>query len=451
MRKILLVIRREYTSRVKKKSFWILTILVPILIGIVYAIPIYLAEKPLTQSIVMVVDETASFVQSFKSTKEVAYKPAGSLEYAKKMLDADSADLIVFIPSRETTIPNDAFLYYKTDAPGVNLQSDVDKQMQTILHNMILQDVIQISADDYESLTHTRIKIHTQDIETGREGFVEVKVLVGVILSIIIFVAIFMFGGQVMQGVSEEKQSRIIEVLMCSLKPFQLMMGKVVGIGLVGLTQFALWVALSCVGLIGVQSANADLFKQAEQRQNISRIATKGTDMTQQWEATLQAEEAMPNRKAMELIQGLVSINFTVIIIIFLIYFTFGYLLYASLFAACGSLVDQGADGQQFTLPVTIPLILTIMLTPAMINEPSGTLATWLSIIPFTSPVAMLLRIPFGVSWTHIAVSLALLLATFLLCTWIAARIYKKGILLYGHKATYKDLLAWVRRDLNTK
>lgn len=446
MKKILLVIRREYSTRVRKKSFWILTILLPILIAIVYATPVYLAKKPITTATVLVVDETEIFTHAFQSNKEVAYKRAGSLDYAKRQLEMDSANLIVFIPSRETTIPNDAFLYYRTDVPGSNVQSDIKQQLNTILHNVILEDVLNISPDDYESLTHTTIALHPKDIETGRDGFLEVKMILGIILAVIIYVAIFMFGGQVMQGVSEEKHSRIVEVMLCSLKPFQLMMGKVVGIGLVGLTQFALWVALSGAGLFAIKAANPTLFEQAEQRQNVTQIATKGTDMTTQLETAKMANDAIPNSQAFVLTQGLVAINFKLIIPLFLIYFLFGYLLYASLFAACGSLVDQGSDGQQFTLPVTIPLLLSLMLIPAMINEPGGTVATWLSIIPFTSPIAMMFRLPFGVSILEVAVSIALLILTFILCTWMAANIYKRGVLLFGKQISYRDIFRWFRR-----
>ena len=446
MKKILLVIRREYSTRVRKKSFWILTILLPILIAIVYATPVYLAQKPITTATVLVVDETEIFTHAFQSNKEVAYKRAGSLDYAKRQLEMDSANLIVFIPSRETTIPNDAFLYYRTDVPGSNVQSDIKQQLNTILHNVILEDVLNISPDDYESLTHTTIALHPKDIETGRDGFLEVKMILGIILAVIIYVAIFMFGGQVMQGVSEEKHSRIVEVMLCSLKPFQLMMGKVVGIGLVGLTQFALWVALSGTGLFAIKAANPTLFEQAEQRQNVTQIATKGTDMTTQLETAKMANDAIPNSQAFVLTQGLVAINFKLIIPLFLIYFLFGYLLYASLFAACGSLVDQGSDGQQFTLPVTIPLLLSLMLIPAMINEPGGTVATWLSIIPFTSPIAMMFRLPFGVSILEVAVSIALLILTFILCTWMAANIYKRGVLLFGKQISYRDIFRWFKR-----
>jgi ABC-2 type transport system permease protein len=434
MNKILLVIQREYATRVRKVSFWVLTLLVPILIAGLYAIPIIMATRPLEHAHVLVVDDTGLFQGQFRSTRDITYHAAGSLEYAQRQLaEVDSLDAIVYIPARETTIPTDAFLYYRTDVPSMTVQSNVDSQLQEILRNRILLDVHGISADDYQMLTSTRIRLRTKDIETGRDGFLGIKVAVGLILAMLIFIAIFSFGSQVMRGVMEEKGSRIVEIIVCSVRPFQLMMGKVVGIGLVGLTQFALWILLSGIAVGALQATNSELFSQAQQEQ-ITQIATKGA------EATAQMEAAMEATPVPELMQGLASINFGVLLVAFLFYFVFGYLLYATLFAAVGSLVDTETDSQQFTLPITVPLILVVLLLPAMINQPSGTLSVWLSMIPFTSPVAMLLRIPFGVPIWQVVLSALLLLATFPLCIWLAARIYRAGILRYGQKTTWKDL-----------
>ena len=442
MNKILLVIQREYLTRVKKPSFWILTLVVPILIALVYAIPIVLATKPLEHAHVLVVDETGVFEGAFRSTKEITYHDAGSLEYAKRQLAAvDTLDAIVFIPARETTIPYDAFLYYQTDAPSMNVQSNVDRQLQEILRNRILLDVHGITPEDYSMLTSTHIRLRTQDIETGRDGFLEVKTVVGALLAILIFMAVFMFGSQVMRGVMEEKTSRIVEVIVCSVKPFQLMMGKVVGIGLVGLTQFLLWMVLSGAALGVLQTTNSELFAQAQQQTSLTEIATKGVEATAQYEA------AQASTPVSDLMQGLTSINFPLLVAMFLFYFVVGYLLYASLFAAVGSLVDNETDSQQFSLPLSIPLILSILLMPAMLNEPSGALSVWLSMIPFTSPVAMLFRIPFGVPVWQVTLSMILILATFPLCIWAAAKIYRNGILRNGKKTTWKDLFSFLKRS----
>lgn len=446
MNKIPLVIQREYLSRVKKPSFWILTLVVPILLVFVYAIPIYLASRPLEHAHVLVVDESGLFQGRFQSGRDITYHDAGSLDYAKRQLsDVDSLDAIVFVPARETSIPLDAFLYYRTDAPSVAVQSNVNNQLQEILRNCILLDVHGITSDDYAMLTGTRIRLRTQDIETGRDGFLQIKLVVGALLAVLVFMAVFMFGSQVMRGVMEEKTSRIVEVIVCSVRPFQLMMGKVVGIGLVGLTQFGLWVLLSGVAMMGVRISNADLFEQAVARHQITELPTKGTEATDRYQVAryeaAQYEAGVGVDKGLQdLIEGVESINFGLLIVLFVFYFTFGYLLYASLFAAAGSLVDNETDSQQFTLPLTIPLLLTIILLPAMIDAPSGSLSTWLSIIPFTSPMAMLFRIPFGVPVWQMALSMGLLLLTFPLCIWVAATIYRNAILRYGQKTRWRDI-----------
>ena len=452
MNKILLVIQREYLTRVKKPSFWILTLVVPILLAGVYAIPIILAARPLEHANVLVVDDSGLFQGQFRSGRDITYHEAGSIDYARRQLEqTDTLDAIVYIPARETTLPRDAYLYYRTDAPSMTVQGDVNSQLQEILRNRILLDVHGLTPDDYTMLTSTHIKLRTQDIETGRDSFLQVKIALGIILAMLVFIAVFMFGSQVMRGVMEEKTSRIVEVIVCSVKPFQLMMGKVVGIGLVGLTQFALWVILSAVAVTGVQLTNADLFEQVSQRGNHTEIATKGDEATSQYQtaqyeaAQYEAGEGIDN-SLQDLIQGLTDINYGLIILLFIFYFVFGYLLYASLFAAAGSLVDNDTDSQQFTLPLTVPLLLAMLLLPAMINEPSGNISTWLSLIPFTSPVAMLLRIPFGVPVWQVVLSMLLLLATFPLCIWAAAKIYRSAILRYGQKTTWRDVWHLIKR-----
>lgn len=449
MNKILLVIQREYLTRVKKPSFWVLTIVVPILLAGVYAIPIILASRPIEHAHVLLVDDTGLFQGQFRSGRDITYHEAGSIEYARRELQQhDSLDAIVYIPARETTLPRDAYLYYRSDAPSLTVQTDAQNQLQEILRNSILLDVHGLTPEDYALLTSTHIKLRPQDIETGRDGFLQVKIVVGVLLAFLVFMAVFMFGSQVMRGVMEEKTSRIVEVIVCSVKPFQLMMGKVVGIGLVGLTQFALWVLLSGIAVVGVQASNADLFQQATAHQ--TEIASKGTEATTQYEAEqaraaeYEAGQGIDN-SVKELIEGLTGINFAMLIVLFVFYFVFGYLLYASLFAAAGSLVDNETDSQQFTLPMTVPLILTLLLMPAMVGQPSGSLSVWLSIIPFTSPVAMLMRIPFGVQVWQVAVSMLLLLITFPLCIWAAAKVYRSAILSYGQKASWRDVWRFLR------
>ena len=443
MHKILLVIRREYNTRVRKPSFWVLTIVVPILMAALYAIPIYLSMKPLEHATVIIADESGLFggfdrddaSQSdcrFASSEHVQYQYAASLDYARRQMDKEHADAILYIRSRASeAIPTDACLYYKSDIPPSHVRYDVDRQLQRILRNRLLQ-AHDISDDEYALITNTKINLRTEDLETGRATFLEVKTGLGLILAMLIFVVIFMFGQQVMHGVVEEKSSRIIEVMVCSVKPFQLMMGKVIGIALVGITQCLLWVLLTGLALGGIQMSNAELFQQASTKHDISELATKGES------ATLQVQQAADYADVPQVIEGLNAIDFRVILPVFLFFFVFGYLLYATLFAAAGALCDTDTDTQLFSIPLTVPLLLALLLMPAMVNAPSGTLSTVLSIIPFTAPAAMMLRLPFGVPFGQLYASMALLVVTIPLCTWLAARIYRRNILRYGR---------WVRRN----
>ena len=438
MNKTLLVIQREYATRVRKPSFWVLTILVPIMLAALYAIPIYMALKPAERSVVLVADESGLFGgldrddtlradSRFASTENIEYRYAATLDYARRQMDtADGATAILYIRSRASgAIPTDACLYYKSDLPSQQVRYDVDRQLQRILRNRLLQ-AHGISDDEYALISNTKINLRTEDLETGRDAFVEVKTALGLILAMLIYLVIFMFGSQVMRGVVEEKSNRIIEVIVCSVRPFQLMTGKVVGIALVGLTQFLLWVLLTGIALVGIQASNSELFKAATQKHEVTELATKGND------ATLQMEQSAELADIPQLVEGITAIDWNAILPAFLFYFIFGYLLYATLFAAAGALCDNDTDTQLFSLPLTVPLLLTILLMPAMLNEPSGTVSQVLSLIPFTSPVAMMLRIPFGVPLSQLYWSVALLVASFPLCTWGAARLYRSSILRYG-------------------
>ena len=444
MNNIPLVIRREYSTRVRKKSFWILTIMVPIMLAFVYAIPIYMALRPMEKTVILVADESGLFGgfdrddtkrsdSHFASSDEIEYRYAADFDYARRTMDADDdVSAIVFIRSRASeAIPTDACLYYKRDLPPMQVRSDVDRQLQRILRNRLLQ-AHGISDDEYAMITGTKINLRTQDLETGREAFTEVKTVLGIVLALLIYMAIFLFGSQVMRGVVEEKSSRIVEVIVCSVKPFHLMMGKVIGIALVGLTQFMLWVLLTGIAVVGIQLSNNDLFGAATQKHNITELATKGDD------AAIQMQQAADMADLPQIVEGIASIDFGVIVPVFFFFFVFGYLLYATLFAAAGAMSDTDTDTSLFSLPVTIPLLAVILLLPSMIDSPSGTLSQVLSIVPFTSPVAMMLRVPFGVPLWQLWLSMALLVATFPLCTWLAAKIYRTSILRFNILAKFR-------------
>lgn len=439
MNKIFLVIQREYLTRVKKKSFWILTLLVPILLVVLYAIPIYLSLNSLEVTNVAVVDETSMY-GDFVSTDDVNYFYYDDTTAAKEALYSDSIDAFVYVPKTISgKLPTDVSVYYYKEAPSASVKSDIEEQLQGMLRNSILVNVYEITPDDYDLITNTSVHMIVEDLETGEKDFVEIKMMIGLILSLLIYMSIFMFGSQVMRGVMEEKTNRIVEVMVSSLRPFQLMMGKVIGVALVGLTQFALWIVLSGGLISAFTMANADKFAGAQTEQ-ITSIATKGQ------EAVDQTAVAMPElSESQEMIQGLMNIQFGTIILSFLIFFVLGYFLYATLFAAVGSITESETDNSQFVLPLTVPLLLSIILMPSMVNAPNGSLAVWLSMIPFTSPVAMMVRLPFGIPIWQVVVSIGILVVTFLISLWVAAKIYRTGILLYGKKITYKELWKWLR------
>jgi len=265
-----------------------------------------------------------------------------------------------------------------------------------------------------------------------KETFSQVQFMLGMFLALLVYLFIIFFGGQVMQGVSEEKTNRIIEVIISSVKPFQLMMGKIIGVSLVALTQFVLWILLTGVLYVGF-SAFVGLSNP--------EILSQGTLMSQE----ITSSDIVNNENVQNILQIVHSIDFGTIIVSFLVFFILGYLLYATLYAAIGSLVDNNTDSQQFTLPVTVPLMVAIISSFYIVNNPDGALSVWLSMIPFTSPISMMVRIPFGVPIWQIVVSVLLLAATFVLMTWLAAKIYRTGILMYGKKLSYKEIFKWLK------
>ena len=262
--------------------------------------------------------------------------------------------------------------------------------------------------------------------------------ILGAVLGFMIYFFIFLFGGQIMRSVSEEKTSRIVEVLVSSVKSIHLLFGKIIAVALVGLTQFALWIVLSLILITGVKVAQPDIFKVNDKE----KIELNERVVTADKLNALDMEQST----AQKAVQSLQSINFPLVLSMFLVYFLLGYLLYGSLFGAVGSMVDDDADAGQFTLPITVPLILAIVCLPMVMNDPSSSIAQWLSIIPFTSPLIMLVRIPFGVAVWQIVLSVFLLILTVILALFIAAKIYRSGILTYGKQIKYPDVLKWIKK-----
>jgi ABC-2 type transport system permease protein len=447
MNKIKLIIAREYLTRVRKKSFLVMTILGPILMAALIVVPMWLTNfEDQSQKSIAVLDESGIFFNKFKSDNQTKfYQIHKDVNLAKQDLVTSKDYALLYIPKKLVSLPTQAFLYSEMQV-NLNLKSYIERVMSKELETQKL--IIQINKLNLNeenkkialnipksiktSITLSTIKLGENNKE--QETFTDVTTVLGIFSGLMIYFFIFMFGVQVLRGVIEEKTNRIIEVIICSVKPFQLMMGKIIGIAMVGLTQLLLWVILTS-SIVGI--AKLGFGKDI----NVAKTELTSIDNQLIPEPTITSS----NSNLEFAWKKIKSINFPVIILSFAFYFLVGYLLYAALFAAVGSAVDSEADTQQFMLPITIPLLFSIIMAQFVINNPDGSIAFWLSIIPFTSPIIMMVRIPFGVPYEELALSITLLILGFLAATWLASRIYKVGILMYGKKPSYKEIWKWVK------
>lgn len=421
MQKTLLIIGREYRQRLRRPSFWVLTLLVPLLLAALYALPVVAANHDSEPVTVLVVDETGLFEHSMQATPHVAFHAMPSLEYARQQMETDDdVASILFIPRRETTIPRDAFLYHRSNTQSLALQNLVASQLQMILRNAILEDVYQLDPAVFHSVSATDIRLHTQDAATGRESFARVKSVVAAVLAILMVLALVVFGVQVMRSVQEEKTSRMAEVMASTVRPVELMVGKIAGVALTAVTQLVLWSLLTAAAIGAIQASNPELFAQARQQQNARSLATKGDAATAQYNTSVQLVD--------ETVQGLTAINLPLVAALFLLFFLLGYLLYGALLAALAARLDSDADALQWVLLLLSPLLLSLLLTPLLLQSPGGPLAQGLSLVPFTAPAVVLLRLPFGIGLWQVAVAALLLVATFAAAALLAARSYKRHL-----------------------
>ena len=439
MNKTLLIIKREYLSRVRKKSFIVMTILGPVLMAATIILPAFLADwSEATKKNVAVLDETGWFFEKFNDQENITfYYITDDLETGKNTAISQKGDLLLYIPRTELNVPVNAQLF-SSKQPGLNVTAYIRNVMKTEVENKKLL----ASGIDPDIIKSTKVNINLATIRIEEDGIekksnTEVEVGLSIFAGIMIYFFIFMFGAQVLKGVMEEKQSRIVEVIISSVKPYQLMLGKIVGIALVGLTQFFLWIVLTGL-FLGVFQAG--IF-QGNVPENLMQFG-QSDQIIEQSAPLNSVNELNKFEMITEIIDG---INFKIMIFSFIFYFLGGFLLYASLFAAIGGAVDQDADTQQFMLPVSIPLVFSVMMVGVIINQPDSPLAVWMSFIPFTSPVTMMMRIPFGVPIWQIWVSAGLLISGFIATTWLAAKIYRTGILMYGKKVNYLEIWKWLK------
>ena len=431
MNKILLVIQREYMTRVLKKSFWISSLLAPVLITAIYAIPIWLAMKDKEVKKVAILDQSHLWKASDLQDKELVFTFVSKSETAfKTQFAAEGYDAFVSVPGDVLTNPKGVHIYSSKNI-GLSLKESVERLIQ----NKVRQELMYkagISAKVYED---TQVDIDSETITISESGdetnssSAGAMILAGV-MGLILYVTLLLYGSQVMNGVIEEKSNRIIEVIISSVKPYQLMLGKIIGVGLVGLTQFVLWIVLT----IGLTQFTGKFYASK----------AKAAVELNQGKASVDMDKAMQDSPMGEVTKVLESTNIPLILLSFLFYFFVGYLLYSSLFAAIGSAVESPTEAQQFTFIVMIPIILSFLLAQYTMQDPDSTIAFWASMIPFTSPINMMVRLPYGVPVWELAVSMVLLVLGFLTCSWLSARIYRVGILMYGKKVTWKELAKWL-------
>lgn len=433
MDKIFLVIQREYLARVKKKSFLIATLLTPLIFPAIMGVFVWIAtQEKENQSlrIIEVIDETDLFFM--ESSEQYAFTSSvKDPEVAKQMVQDGERYGFLYIPKIDLAEPK-GIQFFGLENPSLSLMGYLESALKRKIEDQKLYQ----QGIDPKILKEIRTDVSIQSLTLGDQGEEKVNdatvnYALGFISGILIYIFIFVYGNQIMQGVIEEKSSRIVEILVSSLKPYQLMMGKIVGIGAVGLTQFLIWVVL-----IGTLSSIV--------------MGVLGMQMPQQQAMELANPEfaqATPDAGELSnILQVIQGIDFVTLVVSFIIYFLGGYLLYGALFAAIGSAVDAPSDAQQFMFPITIPLIVAYMgLFVFVLQDPNSSASFWLSVIPLTSPIAMMGRISYGVPFWELALSMGLLVGGFLLTTWMAGKIYRIGILMHGTKPTYKILWKWIK------
>ncbi len=443
MNNTLLILKNEYLKRVKKKSFIILTLLVPFLFAGMFALIIFLSvNNDKKERTIAVYDESSLFLGEFGEDGYTKYTFIPNEEYIelKRGLKDSEFYALLYIPKNIYTT-NSAQLVSDKQLP-FELTEQIERKLSRFIENDKRKKVVQESGipDLEEQLanTKTRISLSTLKIsETGEttKSSSMIAFIASYAMGFIIYFFVFMYGAMVMRSVMEEKKSRIIEVIISSVKPSELMAGKIIGTALVGLTQVAIWIVLGIVTLVVVQGVFTP-----ETAQQMGQSIME----TQQQMNPAMAQVADQN-KIMEVMELIGNLNLPLILFAFVFYFLAGYLLYSSLLGAVGAAVDNDEDSQQMVLPVTFPLILSIMLLFPIAKNPEGPVAFWASIIPFTSPVAMLARVPYGIPTWELLLSMFLLIITTVGAIFAAAKIYRVGLLMYGKKVNIKELIKWLR------
>ena len=435
MNKIWIIIQREFMTRVKKKSFILLTILMPFIFAALIMVPLMLATiEGDEQKTVMVIDKTGRYVGSLKSTANYAFVPTADNK-DEYYTDDSEVEAVVQITDDLVNNPKAVTIYspreVKAELLGyveTCLGEQVRREKLTAYNIPELEDILEDVQAEFHVAT---VKRNAEGDETSSNTYIAMAA--GFIFTFLIYMFVMSYGGMVMQSVMEEKTNRIVELMVSSVKPFQLMMGKIIGVALVGFVQLAIWgvmlsiILLVCSSIFGLSAAP-----------NVPAVA--GADM----QMNAMAQQAASGEAA-EIMSALMGLPYAELGIMFVLYFVGGYLLYASFFAAVGASINAQEDSSQFIMPVVLIMVFGLYAAMYSAENTNGPLAFWASMFPLTSPIVMMVRIPFGVPWWEEVLSLGLLFATSVAFVWLSARIYRVGILMYGKKPSIREMLKWVR------
>ena len=458
-KKLGIIIEREYLNKVKKKSFLLTTFGVPILFAAMYALMIFIMLRTEGDSKrIAVIDHSGIVMEKLENTKQLTFKqiPETDPEAVKNRLGEYDADILLYISPLDSATKSVTATTYADKPMGMETAEVIENRINDAVEAYRIDSYGIDGLDQILSDIHSNIHLTSYTVdEEGKETISqsEVFMIISMVLAMALYMFIALFSGMVMSSVIEEKSSRVVEVLVSSVKATELMFGKIIGVALVALTQFLLWIVLTGLivgvigGIVGLDKITGGM--DESQTQMVQEMA--GTGMggaTLDLQALTDTTAVAEGPTGMQAVVGtLSSLNYTEIIVSFLLFFLFGYLLYASLFAAIGSAVENEADTQQLQIPVTIPLLVGFFVAFYAFRAPESQLVWWFSMIPFTSPIVMLARLPFGVPTWELVLSIGLLVLTFVACAWASAKIYKVGILMYGKKSTFKDLWKWLRQS----
>ncbi|GFD81058.1 ABC transporter permease [Tenacibaculum sp. KUL118] len=437
MKRLRLIIEREFIAKVRNKSFIVMTFLSPLLMIGMGALVFFLMKKNDEKvKKIVYVDESGMFSKDiFKDSKTVKYEDftALGIEDSKKKVEDGDYYGALYIPKQDSLeMLAKSIEFFSKDSPSMSIMESLeDKIDKELRHKKLTSFGIDITHIE-ESKISSEIKMLNFSGEKSSKLINGLKIGVGAIAGYLLMMFVMIYGTSVMRSVIEEKTSRIIEVIVSSVKPFQLMLGKIIGNASAGLLQFFIWGILFLVfSLVASSFFGVDMMEMQS-----AKVSPEQMEAIQQTAAN----------KGEMIVQEIFRLPLVKMFFLFIFYFLGGYMLYSSLFAAVGAAVDNETDTQQFMMPIMLPLILAVYVGFAtVINDPHGPVSVIFSYIPFTSPIVMLMRIPFGVAWWEIAISMLLLILTFMVIVWIAAKIYRVGILMYGKKPTYKDLWKWIR------